>query len=65
MNRLRAAAPYDADLFRALIQTITCLALPQEVVNRPGVRAKLEQSGHQAPPVPGPDRQQLLNLLAA
>jgi hypothetical protein len=65
MSRLRAAAPYDADLFRALIETITCLALPQEVIKRPGIRAKIEASGRQAPPAPGPDRRQLLNLLAA
>jgi flavin-dependent dehydrogenase len=65
MSRLRDAAPYDADLFRALLETITCLALPQDVIDRPGIRAKIEQAGHQAPPVPGPDRQQLLNLLAA
>ena len=65
MSRLRAAAPYDADLFRALIETITCLTLPQEVIKRPGIRAKIETSGRQAPPAPGPDRRQLLNLLAA
>jgi 2-polyprenyl-6-methoxyphenol hydroxylase-like FAD-dependent oxidoreductase len=65
MSRLAAAAPYDADLFRALIETITCLALPQEVINRPGIRAKIEQSDRQASPAPGPDRQQLLSLLAA
>ena len=65
MSCLAAAAPYDADVFRALIETVTCLALPQEVTNRPGIRAKIEQSGGQAPPAPGPDRQQLLSLLAA
>ena len=65
MSRPAAAAPYDADLFRPLIETITCLALPQEVINRPGIRAKIEQSGRQASPAPGPDRQQLLSLLAA
>lgn len=65
MSRLRAAAPYDADLFRALLEIITCLALPRDVINRPVIRAKIEQPGHQAPADPGPDRQQLLNLLAA
>jgi flavin-dependent dehydrogenase len=65
MSRLAAAAPYDADLFRALIETITCMALPQEVTSRPAIKAKIEQSDRQALPTPGPDRQQLLNLLTA
>jgi hypothetical protein len=65
MSRLVAGAPYDADLFRALIETITCMALPQEVISRPGIKAKIEQSGREALPAPGPDRQQLLSLLAA
>ena len=33
-SRLAAAAPYDADLFRALLEIYTCLALPQEVFQR-------------------------------
>jgi hypothetical protein len=65
MSRLRAAAPYDADLFRAFIETITCLALPQEVIQRPGIKDTVEQLGHQAPPAPGPGRQQLLRFLSA
>jgi flavin-dependent dehydrogenase len=65
MSRLAAAAPYDADLFRAFLQIFTCLALPQEVFQRPAIREKIEHSDHQAAPVPGPDRQQLLDLLSA
>ena len=65
MSRLAAAALYDADVFRALLETVMCLALPQDVIKRPGIREKIEQSGGQAPPAPGPDRQQLLSLLAA
>jgi 2-polyprenyl-6-methoxyphenol hydroxylase-like FAD-dependent oxidoreductase len=65
MSRLAAAAPYDADLFRAFLQIFTCLALPQEVFQRPAIREKIEHSDHQATPVPGPDRQQLLDLLSA
>jgi 2-polyprenyl-6-methoxyphenol hydroxylase-like FAD-dependent oxidoreductase len=65
MSRLAAAAPYDADLFRAFLQIFTCLALPQEVFQRPAIREKIEHSDHQATPVPGPNRQQLLDLLSA
>ena len=65
MSRLAAAAPYDADLFRAFLEIFTCLALPQEVFQRPAIREKIEHSDHQAAPVPGPDRQQLLDLLSA
>ena len=65
MSRLANAAPYDADVFRAFVETILCLALPQDVIQRPGVKDAIEQLGHKAPPpVPGPDRQQLLQLLA-
>jgi 2-polyprenyl-6-methoxyphenol hydroxylase-like FAD-dependent oxidoreductase len=65
MSRLAAAAPYDADLFRAFLEIVTCLALPQQVFQRPGIRERIERSDHQAAPVPGPDRKQLLNLLSA
>jgi flavin-dependent dehydrogenase len=66
VGRLTAAASCDADAFRALMETVLCLALPQEVIERPGMREKLEQSGGDAqPPAPGPDREQLLQLLSA
>ena len=65
MSRLAAAAPYDADLFRAFLEIFTCLALPQDVFQRPGIREKIEHSDHRAAPVPGPDRLQLLDLLSA
>jgi 2-polyprenyl-6-methoxyphenol hydroxylase-like FAD-dependent oxidoreductase len=65
IGRLTAAASCDADAFRALMETVLCLALPQEVIERPGMREKLEQSGGDAqPPAPGPDREQLLQLLS-
>ena len=66
MSRLAAAAMHDADLFRAMLETVMCLALPQAVIERPGIRDKIEQSGHHGtPPVPGPERRELLQLLAA
>jgi hypothetical protein len=42
-----------------------CLALPQEVIQRPGIKDAVEQLGDKgAPPAPGPNRQQLLQLLS-
>jgi 2-polyprenyl-6-methoxyphenol hydroxylase-like FAD-dependent oxidoreductase len=65
VGRLAATAPYDADVFRAFLETVLCLALPQDVVERSGIKDKIEQSGHRTPPpTPGPDRRQLLQLLA-
>ncbi len=40
MCRLTAAASYDADTFRALMETVLCLALPEEVIERPGIRER-------------------------
>ena len=65
MSRLINAAPHDADVFRAYLETLLCLALPQEVIQRPGIKDTIDRLGHQAPPpAPGPDRQQLLQLLS-
>ena len=60
------AANHDADVFRALVETITCLALPQEVLRRPVLAERINR-WRDAPPVvaPGPDRGQLLSLLAS
>ncbi len=66
MSRLAATAMHDADLFRAMLETVMCLALPQAVIERPGIRDKIEQSDHCSPaPAPGPDRRRLLRLLSA
>jgi hypothetical protein len=66
MAGLGAAAAYDADLFRALIETVVCLALPQEVLARPGIRDKIENLSTAEPLViPGPSRDRLLQLLSA
>ncbi len=65
MSRLANSAPYDADAFRAFLETVFCLSLPQEVIQRPGIKGTIDRLGHQAPPpAPGPDRQQLLQLLS-
>ncbi|WP_448609557.1 FAD-dependent oxidoreductase [Geodermatophilus sp. URMC 60] len=62
---LLTAAAHDADAYRALLETITCLALPDEVLGRPGMAERLAAHAGEPPPVtPGPDRAQLLQLLA-
>ncbi|MBB3086532.1 FAD-dependent oxidoreductase [Geodermatophilus sabuli] len=63
---LFTAAMYDPDVFRALMEIVTCLALPQEVLSRPGMRERVARfAGAPAPPpTPGPDRARLLDLLA-
>lgn len=65
MARLTSAAMSDPDLFRVFLEIMFCLALPQEVIERPGMREKVEQSGQEpSEQAPGPDREQLLRLLA-
>ncbi|MGY1620950.1 FAD-dependent oxidoreductase [Geodermatophilus sp. SYSU D00965] len=63
--QLLAAAVHDPEAYRALLEMITCLALPEQVLARPGMRERLAQYADQPVPVaPGPDRRQLLDLLA-
>jgi 2-polyprenyl-6-methoxyphenol hydroxylase-like FAD-dependent oxidoreductase len=57
MGRLTAAASYDADVFRALMETVLCLALPEEVVERPRHKRTdrtIRLSRPAASPWPGP-----------
>ena len=65
LARLPRAAIVDADLFRALLSIRSCLALPEEVLARPGLAERvLELSGDAGPPpLMGPDRAQLLAVL--
>lgn len=66
MTRFRTAALYDADVFRALLEVIHCLAHPQEVFERPGFKDRVERHGYGDPQQsPYPDRTRLLELLAA
>jgi len=51
------------DAFRGLIDTISCLALPEEVLARPAVKTAVHREHRPPPAVPGPDRDQLLHLL--
>ncbi|MGH3602053.1 MAG: FAD-dependent oxidoreductase [Pseudonocardiaceae bacterium] len=66
MGRLLAAAGSDPDVLRAVLETVQCLALPQEVLERPGIKDKVARQAPGAPMrMPGPDRDQLLRLLSA
>jgi len=65
-QRFLNAAVYNADVFRALLQTLHCTALPQEVLARPAIARQIENLGDApVPPLPGPDRAELVRLLAA
>jgi 2-polyprenyl-6-methoxyphenol hydroxylase-like FAD-dependent oxidoreductase len=63
---LSVAMMYDADLFRAANEMRSLLALPQEVMARPGLVDRiLEVAGtHEAVITPGPSRKELLEMLA-
>ena len=63
---LAVAMMYDADLFRAAIEMRSLLALPQEVMARPGMVDRImEVAGtNEAVIPPGPSREELLHMLA-
>jgi flavin-dependent dehydrogenase len=62
MVRLMASGRHDPDAARAAMDIFSCLALPKEVLERPGIRGALESTSAAQPP-PGPSRQELLALL--
>jgi 2-polyprenyl-6-methoxyphenol hydroxylase-like FAD-dependent oxidoreductase len=63
---LFAAMPHDADVFRAGMEIISCLATPEEVLERPGFadRVRAVAAGRDAGPPMGPGRDELLKLVA-
>ena len=62
--RFLAAAYHDADVFRAMLETAVCVALPQEVMARPYVARKMaEFEGHPLAPAQSMTRERLLSLL--
>ncbi len=68
-GRVRAALPLamtrDPEVFRAGLEIASCLALPQEVFARPGLAQRvLEAAGGEVGTLPGPDREQVLKLVA-
>ena len=59
------AMAFDADVFRAVLETVGCLATPQEAFARPGLWDKVEAAVPDEPvATPGPNREELLALLA-
>jgi 2-polyprenyl-6-methoxyphenol hydroxylase-like FAD-dependent oxidoreductase len=67
--RLRRALPvamlYDADIFRAFAEIVSLLALPQEVLSRPGMAERIMAVAgeHEEVVIPGPSRADVLNIL--
>ncbi len=58
------ASMYDPDVFRGLLETVGCLALPDEVFGRTGMWDKVVAAAPAEPMVmPGPNREELLALL--
>jgi 2-polyprenyl-6-methoxyphenol hydroxylase-like FAD-dependent oxidoreductase len=66
LGRLLAASVVDADAFRATLEMNVCMALPDEVLARPAIVAALDRLDPDPAPAAasGPDREQLLTLLA-
>jgi 2-polyprenyl-6-methoxyphenol hydroxylase-like FAD-dependent oxidoreductase len=65
-TRFAAAAMHDPVLFRGLLEIGLSLALPAEVLARPGVQERIDRVGTADQiRLPGPDRAQLLELLRA
>jgi 2-polyprenyl-6-methoxyphenol hydroxylase-like FAD-dependent oxidoreductase len=64
MLRFITAAFHDADVFRAFMETVLCLAFPQDVMARPDVATKIAKfEGHIPPAAPGISHEGLLALL--
>lgn len=63
--RFATAAMRDADVFRAMMETVLCLATPQQVLARPDIAAKVAALGtDDVFRMPGPDRTRLIELLS-
>jgi flavin-dependent dehydrogenase len=64
LARFRAAASEDGDVFRAGIEIGTCVSLPQDVMTRPDIAAKIAAfEGRELPPDRGMERSRLMALL--
>jgi 2-polyprenyl-6-methoxyphenol hydroxylase-like FAD-dependent oxidoreductase len=62
---LPLAAMRDPDVYRAMIDTRSCFATPEAVVARPGMADRILELAAGAGMPPGPDRAQVLALIAA
>jgi hypothetical protein len=60
------ALAHDADVFRAFLEVMGCLATPEELLARPGMFEKVIAAADGKEPFvpPGPTREELLALLA-
>jgi hypothetical protein len=64
MAAMGAALMHDPEVFRALIEMVTCLALPEEIFARPGFADRVAAyMGEPVMTMPGPSRTELLALL--
>ncbi len=62
---LFGAMGIDADVFRAALEIMLFLALPDDVLSRPGLMDKVQALQTAPPaPIPGPDRSALLDLVS-
>ena len=66
MQDVSAAMMVDADAFRAFLELTFMLALPEDLVSRPGFAAHVRNIAAALPPArfPGPTRQELLAMLS-
>jgi flavin-dependent dehydrogenase len=59
-----AAANHDPEVARAFFDVMSCLALPAEVMNRPGMPEKIAAFAEtDLPQIPGPTRSELVALI--
>jgi 2-polyprenyl-6-methoxyphenol hydroxylase-like FAD-dependent oxidoreductase len=60
------AAQFDPEVARAFSEVLSVLALPKEILARPGMIEKVMDtaSGREMPETPGPSREELLRILA-
>jgi 2-polyprenyl-6-methoxyphenol hydroxylase-like FAD-dependent oxidoreductase len=61
------AMMYDADVYRSFAEMVGLLALPSEILARPGLPERIHQvaASHRLPPFAGPSRGELLEIAGA
>jgi 2-polyprenyl-6-methoxyphenol hydroxylase-like FAD-dependent oxidoreductase len=66
MRDLVVARALDPDIFRVFLELVYVLALPQEIMARPGLAERVRElaDGHPLGPPPGPARAELLRMLS-
>jgi hypothetical protein len=64
-GEIQLAMLYDPDVFRAFLEVVSVLALPEEIMARPGFSEHLARSaaGREFFEIPGPSRGDLLQSL--